>query len=102
MSAEETVPRVSVICTVLNEGESIRRLLDSLVLQTCQPDEVVLVDGGSRDNTVEVIREYAARLPLRILVVQLAHRNIVDLDQHVALLRHKRVTVPLAELKGLQ
>ncbi len=61
-------PRVSVICTVLNEGEAIRRLLDSLVSQTRQPDEVVIVDGGSRDHTVAVIQEYAGRLPLRVLV----------------------------------
>ncbi len=61
-------PRVSVICTVLNEGDSIRRLLDSLVAQTRPADEIVIVDGGSRDNTVAVIREYADRLPLRVLV----------------------------------
>ena len=60
--------RVSVICTVLNEGEAIRRLLDSLVAQTRHPDEVVIVDGGSRDNTVVVIESYADRLPLRVLV----------------------------------
>ena len=60
--------RVTVISTVLNEGEAIRRLLDSLLAQTRRPDEVVIVDGGSRDNTVTVIQEYAARLPLRVLV----------------------------------
>jgi glycosyltransferase involved in cell wall biosynthesis len=60
--------RVAVISTVLNEGEAIRRLLDSLVAQTRHPDEVVIVDGGSRDNTVAVIQGYAARLPLRVLV----------------------------------
>ena len=60
--------RVSVICTVLNEGQAIRRLLDSLANQTYQPDEVVIVDGGSRDNTTAVIREYGHRLPLRVLV----------------------------------
>jgi glycosyltransferase involved in cell wall biosynthesis len=60
--------RVSVICTVLNEGESIRRLLDSLTAQTRMPDEVVVVDGGSNDNTVAVIQAYADRLPLRVLV----------------------------------
>lgn len=59
---------VSLICTVLNEGEAIRRLLDSVVAQTCQPDEFIIVDGGSRDNTVAVIHEYADRLPLRVLV----------------------------------
>ncbi len=60
--------RVSVICTVLNEGDAIRRLLDSLVAQTCPADEIVIVDGGSRDNTVAVIREYIDRLPLKVLV----------------------------------
>ena len=60
--------QVSVICTVLNEGESIRRLMDSLAAQTRIPDEVVIVDGGSRDQTVAVIDEYRDRLPLRVLV----------------------------------
>ncbi len=60
--------RTSLICTVLNEGEAIRQLLDSVVAQTRPPDEVVIVDGGSRDNTVAVIHEYADRLPLRVLV----------------------------------
>lgn len=59
---------ISIIVTVLNEGESIRRLMDSLVGQTRQPDEIVIVDGGSRDNTVAVLSEYEGRLPLRILV----------------------------------
>lgn len=59
---------ITVIATVLNEGESIRRLLDSLAAQTRQPDEVVFVDGGSRDNTVAVLHEYDERLPLRVLV----------------------------------
>ncbi|MCX7671294.1 MAG: glycosyltransferase, partial [Anaerolineae bacterium] len=60
--------RVSVICTVLNEGDAIRRLLDSLLAQTRPPDEVVIVDGGSRDQTVAILREYADRLPLQVLV----------------------------------
>ncbi len=59
---------VSVICTVLNEGEAIRRLLDSLARQTRPPDEVIVVDGGSCDNTVTILEEYRARLPLRVLV----------------------------------
>jgi glycosyltransferase involved in cell wall biosynthesis len=60
--------RVSVISTVLNEGEAIRRLMDSLAAQTRLPDEVVIVDGGSRDNTVAVIETYTDQLPLRVIV----------------------------------
>ncbi len=60
--------KVSLIVTVLNEAESVGRLLDSVSAQTRPPDEVVIVDGGSRDATVDVIRRYADRLPLRLLV----------------------------------
>lgn len=67
---------VSVILTVLNEGEGLRPLLDSLAAQTRPPDEVIIVDGGSRDNTLAVLREYAeaGRLPLR--VIELPGANI--------------------------
>jgi len=62
--------RVSVIVTVKNEAPTVRRLLDSLAAQTRPPDEVVIVDGGSTDGTVEVLEEYAAggSLPLKVLV----------------------------------
>ncbi len=61
--------KVSLILTVLNEGASIRRVLDSLAAQTRLPDEVVIADGGSRDDTVAILRDYAAagRLPLRVV-----------------------------------
>jgi glycosyltransferase involved in cell wall biosynthesis len=60
---------VSVIATVLNEGHSIVRLLDSLAAQSRRPDEVVIADGGSSDDTVRILAQYAARgqLPLRVL-----------------------------------
>jgi glycosyltransferase involved in cell wall biosynthesis len=61
--------KVTVIATVLNEGQSVRRLLDSLAAQTRPPDEVVIVDGGSTDDTLAVLEACAAegRLPLRAL-----------------------------------
>ncbi len=59
--------KVSLAITVLNEGDHIRRLLDSVVKQTHQPDEVVVCDGGSRDNTLQVIREYEKKMPLKIV-----------------------------------
>jgi glycosyltransferase involved in cell wall biosynthesis len=58
---------VSVIATVVNEGESIRRLLDSLLIQSRPPDEVVISDGGSTDNTIEVLERYQNELPLKIV-----------------------------------
>lgn len=60
--------RVSVIATVKNEGESLRRLLDSLLDQSVQPDELVICDGGSTDETLAILREYQRWLPLRIVL----------------------------------
>lgn len=59
---------VSLIATVLNEGEAIRRLMESVLAQTRRPDEIVIVDGGSRDNTADIIASYADRLPVRVIV----------------------------------
>lgn len=50
--------RVSLIFTVLNEEKSVKNLLDSLLKQTRKPDEIVVVDGGSKDRTVEILKQY--------------------------------------------
>jgi glycosyltransferase involved in cell wall biosynthesis len=60
---------VSVIVTVYNESQTIRRLLDSLARQHYRPDEVVICDGGSTDDTVAIIAACAPALPnLRLLI----------------------------------
>ncbi len=59
---------IALIATVLNEGDSLHHLLTSIAAQTCPPDEIIIVDGGSRDNTVAILESYIDRLPLRILV----------------------------------
>ncbi len=60
---------IALIATVLNEGESLHRLMTSIISQTRQPDEVVIVDGGSQDNTVALLQSYADRLLLRVIVL---------------------------------
>jgi glycosyltransferase involved in cell wall biosynthesis len=58
---------VTVIATVMNEGESLHRLLDSLLSQSRTANEVVICDGGSTDNTLEVLNRYSSKLPLKII-----------------------------------
>jgi glycosyltransferase involved in cell wall biosynthesis len=72
---------VSVIVPVRDEEATLAALLDSLRAQTCSPHEIVLVDGGSRDRTVDIAASYQARDPsLRLLRTTGAHpgegRNI--------------------------
>lgn len=50
--------KISICITTYNEENSIRALLDSLIKQTIKADEIVVVDGGSKDRTVEIIRHY--------------------------------------------
>ena len=50
--------KVSVIATVLNNGDTVGQLLDSIFAQSRKPNEVIVVDGGSKDNTIEVLKEY--------------------------------------------
>lgn len=60
--------KISVIATIKNEGDAVRPLLDSLIYQTLAPDEVVICDGGSGDNTLEILAEYKQWLPLKVIV----------------------------------
>jgi glycosyltransferase involved in cell wall biosynthesis len=50
---------ISIIATVLNEGQSIDRLVRSLLAQTLRPTEIVIVDGGSADGTWEKLEAHA-------------------------------------------
>ncbi len=47
--------KISFITTVFKEEETIKKFLESLFIQTKLPDEIIIVDGGSTDNTVLVI-----------------------------------------------
>jgi glycosyltransferase involved in cell wall biosynthesis len=46
---------VSLVIPIRNEASSVVALIDSIRVQTILPDEVVLIDGGSTDETVEIV-----------------------------------------------
>lgn len=53
---------ISVIIPVRNRAGTIERCLNSVLAQTFSPVEVIVVDDGSTDNTVSVIRNLANSL----------------------------------------
>ena len=82
--------KVSVCITVYNEERSISKLVESLLRQSKKPDEIVIVDGGSGDKTVEIIRHFqkkdkriklliekCSRSRGRNLAVELAKNDII-------------------------
>jgi glycosyltransferase involved in cell wall biosynthesis len=59
--------RTALIVTVLDEVGTIDALLASVASQTHPPDEVVIVDGGSRDGTWTQLQKWTDHLPLRLV-----------------------------------
>jgi glycosyltransferase involved in cell wall biosynthesis len=51
-------PAVSVIMAVKNAGRFLRSALDSIAAQTYQNFEVIVVDGGSTDDSMHIVSRY--------------------------------------------
>ena len=60
--------RISVISTLLNEGESILSFIEALARQSLPPDEIVIVDAGSKDETVPALQKYSSLLHLKLFI----------------------------------
>ncbi|MBS6375002.1 MAG: glycosyltransferase [Erysipelotrichaceae bacterium] len=57
----------SVIIPVLNEGKNIMKLMSCIHAQSYQNFELIFVDGGSTDDTINQIERYQTSLPIKIL-----------------------------------
>lgn len=56
-------PRYALITPVRDEQEFIAELIESILAQTLPPTKWIIVDDGSADKTVEIIRSYAGHTP---------------------------------------
>ena len=50
--------KVSVILPVYNVSEYLRQCMDSIVGQTLKDIEIICVDDGSTDDSLEILKEY--------------------------------------------
>ena len=57
----ETTPKISVIVPVYKAEEYLHRCVDSILAQTFQDFEVLLIDDGSPDRSGEICDEYARK-----------------------------------------
>lgn len=66
--------RYALITPCRDEAKYARRTLESIARQTVQPAVWVIVDDGSKDETPEILAEYAAKLPY-VRVIRRADRG---------------------------
>lgn len=65
---QKSKPLFSIIIPTLNEEKFLPRLLTSLKNQTEKNFEVIIVDGGSTDKTIQKAREYEKFIPSLTIV----------------------------------
>ncbi|MCS4303757.1 glycosyltransferase family 2 protein [Chryseobacterium sp. BIGb0232] len=58
--------RISIIVPVYNVESYLTKCLDSLVNQSHQNIEILVIDDGSKDNSGKIIKEYAEKYPNKI------------------------------------
>jgi glycosyltransferase involved in cell wall biosynthesis len=67
------MPEVSVVLPVFNGARTISRAVRSILNQTLRDIELIVIDDGSTDETVAVVREFADP---RLRLIQCAHRRV--------------------------
>lgn len=65
--------KISLIATVLNEEKDIKSFLDSIENQTLLPDEIIVVDAGSTDGTIAIIKKHSS---VRLILKKVANRSL--------------------------
>ena len=80
---------ISIIVPVYNVEEYLQKCVDSIIKQTYQNIEIILVDDGSTDRTVEVAKE-------------LGIKNIHSLNKNYGLARQLILSIVIIILEGYQ
>lgn len=69
---------VTVLTPCFNSGRTIEKTLACIENQTYKNIEYIIVDGGSTDNTLELIERHRSRLPEKLTVISEKDNGIYD------------------------
>lgn len=87
--------KVSIVIPAYNEEQYIGHLLKALVNQTIVPDEIIVVDNGCTDRTVEIAKEYNVRvIKEKKQGIVFARNTGFDAAQYDLIIRFDADTVP--------
>jgi glycosyltransferase involved in cell wall biosynthesis len=65
MQQQVDKPLVSIVVPSFNQGRFIKETIESILSQDYRPIEVLVLDGGSTDQTVDVLANYNGTLELK-------------------------------------
>ena len=70
--------KISVITATYNSGKTVRDTIESVLRQTYKDIEYIIVDGQSKDDTLEIVRSYESQFGERIRYVSELDKGIYD------------------------
>ncbi len=70
--------KLSIITATYNSERTLRDTMESILNQTFQDFEYIIVDGASKDATLDIIREYEPRFQGRIRYLSEPDKGIYD------------------------
>jgi len=71
-----SIPSISVLMPVYNTGEYLAEAIESILAQTFTDFEFIIIDDGSTDNSLSIIKKYA-KIDSRIQFVSRENKGIV-------------------------
>ena len=72
------MPKVSVVVPIYNVEKYIKKCLDSLVNQTLQEIQIILVNDGSTDESGNIAKEYASKYTNKIIYLEKENGGLSD------------------------
>ncbi len=91
-------PRISVVVPNYNHAKLLPRCLDALLEQSAPPEEILVVDDASTDDSLQVLEAYARKSPL--IRVHRNERNlgvVPTMNRGLSLARGDHVCFPAAD-----
>lgn len=72
------MPKVSIIVPFYNVESYIERCLETLVNQTLQEIEIILVNDGSKDRTINIVNKFKEKYPEKIVYLEKENGGLSD------------------------
>lgn len=69
---------VTILTPCFNSEETIEKTLECIENQTYKNIEYIIVDGGSKDKTLDIIEKHRSKLPQKLTVISEKDRGIYD------------------------